>query len=108
MDLSSLKFDFIKFYIYSLFILIFSHKQTTLSSGTGACSTTPGTISSIMYYCSPSTATPNNCNNFGPSPAGVGFKCWNPVSAASVTCSDSQWQCEVKNFFMLKSFECLI
>ena len=58
-----------------------------------------------MFYCSPSTATPNNCNNFGPTPTGVGFTCWNPNAASQATaCTASEWQCAVKISFYLKIF----
>jgi hypothetical protein len=67
--------------------------QTTISSGKGACTTTPGTSSSTTYYCSGTTAKPNECNNF----AGIQF-CFDPATLAlAPACTNAQWQCSTSN-----------
>jgi hypothetical protein len=62
-----------------------------LTTGRGECAQS-GTTSSTEFYCN----FPN-CNNFGPvsgSPSGVGWTCFDPLTASTSACTSSQWQCQ--------------
>ena len=77
-----------------------SLNKTTLSTGVGECTTYPRSTTQSTYYCSGTSASPSNCNNFGSTGSGGNnWSCYNPSTGnVADPCSTSQWQCAVMNY----------
>ena len=86
------------FYLKFKYKFIFLKKKHDILTGVGSCARN-GTTDGNTYYC----GSGPECNNF------VGKTCWNPVgNATSPPCTSSQWQCQVKSFFLvIKSDDCI-